>query len=225
MSAQADKKSGPSCSKSYRSSDIQTKERDAELSLSRAARGEEKTDGPAVAKAMAGLPAVGTLALLHLKAVAGGGKWALAKWVGHVEEDEAAGRYARAELAAFVAGRTAVTESPWRLAESVRRHADMARAAAFAARLRDIRGSGLTRAEGADGPARVVYVEPERPLLVIERRIPSPPGTSYGPQTKRWDVTTPAGLAAWTFRPEQPVFAFAAGPEPVEGRGRERSGR
>ena len=210
MSAQADKKSGPSCSKSYRSSDIQTKERDTDFSLSPAARGKEK-------EAMAA--ATGTLAALHLKAVQGGGKWTLTQWIGHVEEDEAAKRYTRAELAAFVAGRTAVTEAPWRLAESVRRHADAARAAAFAARLRTIRAEGLTdaRQEGAkrlkNTPqrARVTYVDPDagEPLLVLAWTTPRIPGSSYGPQAGELRITDPTALAAWTFRPRQPVLPFA----------------
>jgi len=252
----------------HSSSDIQTKERDTDaLSLS-ATRGEEKTDGPAVAKAMAGLPAVGVLALLHLKAVEGGGKWALAKWVGHVEEDEAAGRYARAELAAFVAGRTAVTESPWRLAESVRRHADAARAAAFRERLRRIQADGLTdaRREGDKRRWRVRYPDAGEGLLVLESVVdlPRPPRVaeleralasarrlSLGrrsvdetmlegriaalragrpdpcppsvPAPEKIEIRRPEDLKGWTFRPDQPVLAFAAGPEPVEGRGRERS--
>ena len=215
MSAQADKKSGPSCSKSYRSSDIQTKERDTDSLPLSATRGEEKEAKAATKDG----PAVGVLALLHLKAVEGGGKWPLAKWIGHVEEDEAARRYTRAELAAFVADRTVVTEAPWRLADSVRRHADAARAAAFAARLRTIRAEGLTdaRQEGAkrlkNTPqrARVTYVDPDagEPLLVLAWTTPRIPGSSYGPQAGELRITDPTALAAWTFRARQPALPFA----------------
>lgn len=183
---------GPSCSKS--------------LSVMRDVdKGERRTASPSLSAAREGKEET-ALALLHLKAREGGGKWTLARWIGQVEEDEAAGRYDRADLAAFVVCRTAITESPWKLASAVRRHAQAAQAAAFRERLRTIRAEGLTGAEGPDGPGRVVYVDPDRPLLVVERRIPPPPGTSYGPQTKRWDVTTPEDLAAWRFRAEQPTL-------------------
>jgi len=205
----------PSCSTSYRSSEMKTKERDTDSLPLSATRGEEKEAKAATKDG----PAVGVLALLHLKAVEGGGKWPLAKWIGHVEEDEAARRYTRAELAAFVADRTVVTEAPWRLADSVRRHADAARAAAFAARLRTIRAEGLTdaRQEGAkrlkNTPqrARVTYVDPDagEPLLVLAWTTPRIPGSSYGPQAGELRITDPTALAAWTFRARQPALPFA----------------
>ncbi|HUX03244.1 MAG TPA: hypothetical protein VMY35_19960 [Phycisphaerae bacterium] len=175
---------------------------------------EEKTDGLAEAAAKAGEQG-GMLAMLVLKARAGGGKWSLARWIGQVEEDEAAGRYRRPDLEVYVAARTAITEAPWKLAEAVRRHAAAAKEAAFRERLRRIRADGLTRAEGPvaagdstwrDGPGRVVYVDPDMPLLVIEQPRPAVPGTSYGPGKKRWNVTTPADLAGWRFRAEQPTL-------------------
>jgi hypothetical protein len=208
--------------------DIETKERDMTapplLVALQPEKANDKRQCPSLGPQVSGLKpqasSLPILALLHLKAVEGGGKWRLAQWIGQVEEDEAAGRYRRAYLAAFVAGRTAITEAPWKLAEAVRRHAQAEKDAAFRERLRVIRADGLTRAAGPvgldrrgepDGPARVVYVDPDRPLLVIERQVPPPPGTSYGPQTKRWDVRTPEDLAAWTFRPDQPVLPFAKG--------------
>jgi len=211
MSAQADKKSAPSC-KHPSVLKIETQDRGIITTSSPfAAQGEETASSLK--------PQAPGFALLHLKAVEGGGKWTLTQWIGQVEEDEAARRYTRAELAAFVAGRTAVTEAPWRLAESVRRHADAARAAAFAARLRTIRAEGLTdaRQEGAkrlkNTPqrARVTYVDPDagEPLLVLAWTTPRIPGSSYGPQAGELRITDPTALAAWTFRARQPALPFA----------------
>jgi len=173
--------------------DIETKERGMTAPSSPATQGGKKETA-----------GTGALALLHLKARAGGGKWGLAQWIGQVEEDEAARRYARADLEAFVASRTSITEAPWLLAGAVRRHAQAAKQAAFRERLRTIRVEGLTMASGPDGPGRVVYVDPEMPLLVIEQPSPAVPGTSYGPGKKRWEVRTPEDLKAWRFRAEQP---------------------
>jgi hypothetical protein len=190
--------------------------------------------------------------MLALKARAGGGKWGLAQWIGQVEEDEAVRRYARADLAAFVASRTAITEAPWKLAESVRCHAAAAKEAAFRERLRTIRGEGLTdaRREGDRRRWRVRYsdetegllilesvVEPPRPAALAElerqqekwkfdrtlpgaraldRRVaamraglpdPSPPPV---PESEKIEIRRPENLAAWRFRPEQPVL-FADG--------------
>jgi len=114
---------------------------------------------------------------------------------------------------AYLVARKYLTCWPRDLAADVRAFLAESKAAAFRERLRTIRAEGLVRATGPDGPGRVVYVEPDRPLLVIERRVPPPAGTSYGPQTKRWEVTTPEALAAWTFRPEQPVLGFMDAPE------------
>jgi len=198
MSAQADKLSAPNV--------VKTSVRDVDKG------GRQAAPPPLDVFAEKAGERGGMLAMLALKARAGGGKWPLAQWIGQVEEDEAAGRYRRADLEAFVAGRTAVTESPWRLAEGVRRHAEVAKAAAFRERLRVIRAEGLTQAEGPDGPGRVVYVDPDMPLLVIEQPLPAVPGTSYGPGKKRWEVTTPADLAAWRFRADQPrLFDFGVG--------------
>ena len=173
--------------------DIETKERGMTAPSSPATQGGKKETA-----------GTGALALLHLKARAGGGKWGLAQWIGQVEEDEAARRYARADLEAFVASRTSITEAPWLLAGAVRRHAQAAKQAAFRERLRTVRVDGLTMASGPDGPGRVVYVDPEMPLLVIEQPSPAVPGTSYGPGKKRWEVRTPEDLRGWRFRAEQP---------------------
>ena len=204
MSVQADKKSGRSCSTSYGLEEIETKERGIAPPSPPAAQGKKgKGIEAAVAKAAEGN---GALALLVLKARAGGGKWSLARWMGQVEEDEAARRYRRADLDAFVAARTAITEAPWKLAEAVGRHAATAKAAAFRERLRRIRAEGLTQADGPDGPGKVVYVDPDGPLLVIAQASPAVPGSSYGPGKKRWDVRTPADLAPWRFRAGQPLL-------------------
>lgn len=128
------------------------------------------------------------------------------EWDAVVQEDIRHGRIRRPDLEAYLAGVSAIVCWPRNLAADVRVFAEAAKQAAFRERLRTIRAEGLVRAEGPDGEARVVYVEPERPLLVIERRTPPPRGTSYGPQTKRWDVTTPEALAAWRFLSDQPVL-------------------
>jgi len=195
----------PSCSTSLSSvRDVDKGERQTAPSPSAAQGGKEKASGLK--------PQAPSLALLALKARAGGSKWSLTRWIGQVEEDAAAGRYARADLEAFVAARTAITEAPWKLAEAVRRYAEAAKQAAFRERLRQIRADGLTRAKGPDGPGAVVYVDPDMPLLVIEQPLPAVPGTSYGPGKKRWEVTTPADLAAWRFRADQPrLFDFGVG--------------
>jgi len=175
---------------------------------------EEKTDGLAEAAAKAGERG-GMLAMLVLKARAGGGKWSLARWIGQVEEDEAAGRYRRADLEAFVAGRTAITEAPWKLAEAVRRHAAAAKEAAFRERLWTIRAEGLTavRWTGSEEPpnqlpkrGQVKYADPEAGLLVLVFPVSMGRGRHY---EKYHEIRRPGDLKGWRFKAEQPVLAFA----------------
>ncbi|HUX00815.1 MAG TPA: hypothetical protein VMY35_07530, partial [Phycisphaerae bacterium] len=147
MSVKTDKMSVPgpdACSKSYGVMRDVDKERGMITAPSpSAARGQKKeeTDGLAEAAAKAGEQG-GMFAMLALKGRAGGGKWPLARWIGQAEEDEAARRFSRADLEAFVASRTSITEAPWLLAGAVRRHAQAAKQAAFRERLRTIRVEG-----------------------------------------------------------------------------------
>ena len=119
----------------------------------------------------------GLVAGLATKAQVGGGKWPFEQWAGQTEEDFAAKRYTRSELAAFVAGRTAVTEAPWRLAESVRRHAEAAKAAAFRKRIQEIQAGGLTdaRREGDERRWQMRYSDAEEGLLILESVVDPPP--------------------------------------------------
>jgi hypothetical protein len=208
MSAKTDKMSVPgpdACSKSYSfSRDVDKGERrTAPLSPLAAQGGKKET-------------ACGVLALLHLKAVDGSGKWSLARWIGQVEEDEAARRYTREDLEAFVASRTSITEAPWLLADSVRRHAEATHEAAFRERIRVIRAEGLTdvRWKGEGEPTdnlprrgRVKYADPDAGLLVLVFRISLGGGRSY---ERFYEIRRPEDLAGWRFRPEQPVLPFAA---------------
>ena len=128
------------------------------------------------------------------------------EWGATVQEDLRHGRYVRADLEAYLAGVGRIACWPRELVKDVRAFTAAAKAAAFRERLRTIRADGLMWATGPDGPGRVVYVDPDRPLLVIEQPSPAVPGSSYGPGKKRWDMTTPADLAGWRFRPDQPVL-------------------
>jgi len=182
-------------------------------------KGERGTAPPAPAtqggkKETAG---TGALALLHLKARAGGGKWPFEQWAGQVEEDEAARRYARADLEAFVASRTSITEAPWLLAGAVRRHTEAAKQAAFRERLRTIRAEGLTavRWKGEGEPpnnlpkrGRVKYPDPDAGLLVLAFDLPMGPGRTF---EKYHEIRRPEDLKGWRFRADQPVLPFAEG--------------
>jgi len=122
----------------------------------------------------------GLVAGLATKAQVGGGKWPFEQWAGQTEEDFAAKRYTRSELAAFVAGRTAVTEAPWRLAESVRRHADAAKAAAFRERIRTIRAGGLMEVRCKGDPRRwcVQHADEAAPVIILETMLADPEPTT-----------------------------------------------
>jgi len=183
--------------------DIETKERGMTAPSSPATQGGKKETA-----------GTGALALLHLKARAGGGKWRFEQWAGQVEEDTAARRYFRADLEAFVASRTSITEAPWKLAEAVRRHAQAAKQAAFRERLRTIRAEGLTavRWKGEGEPpnnlpkrGRVKYPDPDAGLLVLAFDLPMGPGRTF---EKYHEIRRPEDLRGWRFRAEQPVLAF-----------------
>ena len=173
MSAQAVNSSAPSCSTSHGSvRDVDKGERGT-APIPLASQGEKangKTQCPNLG------PQASSLFILAAKARMGGGKWPFEQWAGQVEEDTAARRYRRADLEAFVASRTAITEAPWKLAESVRRHAAAAKAAAFRERLRTIRAEGLSDARlGGDKRRwRVRYVDEGDGLLILEESLPEP---------------------------------------------------
>lgn len=195
----------PSCSKSLSvMRDVDKGERDTAPLSPLAARGGKKETAQGD----------GTVAVLATKARMGGGTWPFERWAGQTEEDGAARRYTRAELAAYVEDRTSITVAPWRLAEHVRRHADARARAAFDARIREIQYGGLTRAEpvlgindarkpaGADVRYRVRWSDDG--LLMIHTETRAGERWFDGGQAYRYEVHSLAAASCWKFRPYQP---------------------